>query len=96
MKTIENRGISQVLVSLTALDLARIIEFRNNRASAKAVKEVEENDTKGSLAIYESFNTSIGGTVLSLIDCIKTGESPQSIYKVDNEEYIYLLSKQAD
>lgn len=95
MKTIENRGISQVLVELTTLDLANLISYLNIRANVKAVEETKEGDIETSLHIYESYSTKIGGITLALIECLSTGELPQSVYSVDAEEYVYLLANQA-
>lgn len=95
MRTIENRGISKVLVELTTLDLAKLIEFLNARSHTKAIEEVEEGDDKTSLAIHESYSTKIGGVALALVECLETGVNPQSVYGVDDEAYVFLLGNQA-
>lgn len=95
MIILENRGNNKVLVELTALDLANLVDRLNSKVSVMAVEEVAEDDDKTSVAIYESFNTMISGVTLALIECLKTKENAQKVYNIKEEEYLFLLLKQS-
>jgi len=95
MKAVEDRGNGMVLVELSAIDLVNIITFLNQTANSRSVEEVEENDYKSSFAIYESYNTLIGGATLALKECLETGDTFQKVYNENDSEYIFLKAQNA-